>query len=94
MSRHHHPAHTRKGSALAVGTADNCERTVGRRMDAVNEALEWLEVKCGEVGGLAQSSKDSGKSTVLSKQTRVADKGFSSLLGHRLPSHALNGRRD
>ena len=50
--------------------------------------------KRGEAGDLAQSSKDSGKSTVLTKQTGVPDKGFSSLLGHRLPSHALNGRRD
>ena len=30
---------------LAVGTADNCERTVGRRMDAVNEALESCGLK-------------------------------------------------
>ena len=53
-------AHTWKGSALAgslfaddvfgknlleVGTADNCERTAGRRMDAVNEALESCGLK-------------------------------------------------
>ena len=32
-------------SLMDVGTADNCERTVGRRIDAVNEALESCGLK-------------------------------------------------
>ena len=59
-----------------------------RGLSAVNDALETLVVLRQNV------RKDSGKSTVLSSKAGVPDRGFPSLLGHCLPSHALNGRGD
>ena len=82
-------------SLLDVGIAVNCERTVGRRMDAVKEALE----SCG----LKQNTE---KLVILPNLRRIVEnrrfsrskqeyhiKASHRFLGIVCP-HALNGRRD
>ena len=79
---------------LEVSTADNCERTVGKRMDAVNEALE----SCG--------LKQNAEKLVVSPNLRrtVENRRFSRsktaapdqrlLIASWASSHALSGHRE
>ena len=81
-------------SLLELGTADQCEHTVARRMGEVNSALETcgLRQNAGKLVILPNLRRTVENRKFSRKKAGVPDKGFPPLSGHRVSCNALDGR--
>ena len=81
-------------SLLELGTADQCEHTVARRMGEVNSALETcgLRQNVGKRVILPNLRRTVENRKFSRKKTGAPDEGFPPLSGHCVSCHALDGR--